>query len=366
MSSKIRWDEFMQRRFDHLAVVNAINALDYRWHSQHSDKDGSEFTVEGLYAPHLDLGSRGFPVSVEDLGSTCLTQLAGFVAMVSLPFMPSTGTTGEHIDLEPPYLHHQWLREADWSGFVDSMWGWGITSGQEGFVQGFRLAVAPGGVRADEAGVLVQEGLPRWWLRVVDWLEVLSDRHVRSVDNFHFASGGPALYTWSDEDTARSVPGKSSMRWSPRLTSAWRSMRYWPAAIQLAGLDQEPPLSCTLLMAAMRAFREGEYRTCVAHAGTAAEVALGEALRRIRNPPGDKDTLGTVAKKARASIHGLVPAVFQRRMVEVRNRVIHDGTAVDIATAADAFCLAQRVVHAVYPLPEVETAGLILTPGNRK
>ncbi len=86
--------------------------------------------------------------------------------MVSLPFMP---TTGGHFDLEPPYLHHQWLREADWSGFVDSMWGWGITSGrQEGFVQGFRLAVAPGGVRADEAGVLVQEALPRWWLRVVD------------------------------------------------------------------------------------------------------------------------------------------------------------------------------------------------------
>ena len=50
MSSKIRWDEFTQRRYEHLAVANAINALDYRWHSQHSDKDGSEFTVEGLYA----------------------------------------------------------------------------------------------------------------------------------------------------------------------------------------------------------------------------------------------------------------------------------------------------------------------------
>jgi HEPN domain-containing protein len=226
--------------------------------------------------------------------------------------------------------------------------------------------VAPEGVRADEAGVLVQEELPRWWLRVVDWLEVLSDKHVRSVDNFHWADGSPALYTWSDEYTARSVPGKSWMRSSPRLTSAWRSMNYWPAAIQLAGLDQEPPLSCTLLMAAMRAFREGEYRTCVAHAGTAAEVALGEALRRIRNPPRDKDTLGTVAKNARASIHGLVPAVFKGRMIDVRNRVIHDGTAVDIARAADVFTLAQCVVHAVYPLLEVQRAGLILTPGNRE
>jgi hypothetical protein len=145
MSSKIRWDEFMQRRFDHLTVVNAINALDQRWHRQHSDKDGSEFTVEGLYSPHLDLGSRGVPVSIEDLGSTCLTQIAGFVAMVSLPFMPTTGTTGERIALEPPYLHHQWLREADWSGFVDSMWGWGTTSGpQEGSCSGIPVG---GGTR---------------------------------------------------------------------------------------------------------------------------------------------------------------------------------------------------------------------------
>jgi hypothetical protein len=75
------------------------------------------------------------------------------------------------------------------------MWGWGTTSGpQEGLFQGFRLAVAPEGVRADEAGVLVQEELPRWWLRVVDWLEVLSDKHVRSVDNFHWADGSPALH----------------------------------------------------------------------------------------------------------------------------------------------------------------------------
>ena len=86
------------------------------------------------------------------------------------------------------------------------------------------------------------------------------------------------------------------MRSSPRLTSAWRSKNYWPAAIQLAGLDQEPPLSCTLLMAAMRAFREGEYRTCVAHAGAAAEVALGEALRRIRKPLGIKTRWGPLPR----------------------------------------------------------------------
>lgn len=119
-------------------------------------------------------------------------------------------------------------------------------------------------------------------------------------------------------------------------------------------------------MNALRSFREGEYRTCVADAGTAAEVALGEALRRIKHPPKEKDTLGTVAKNARELIHGVVPAVFKRRVVEVRNRVVHEGFAVDDVTASNAYVLTERVVHAVYPLPEVESAGLILTPGNRE
>ena len=333
-------------------LVSAVT-LDRRWHKQHSDNDGSEFSVEGLYSPHFDAGSRGVPVPVKSLGSTCLTQIAGFVAMISLPFMPPTPKLGQSISLQQPYFHHQWLRDGDWSGFVNIKWGWGIastTTGQ-GFVQAFRVAVDPESVTPEEAGKFVQQELPEWWRRAVDWLELLSANHVRSVDDFRWSEGTPALYTWSAEDQLKHVPAQSWMRSTPRLTSAWKAINYWPSAVQLAGLDQRPPLSCTLLVAALRAFREGEYRTCVADAGTAAEVALGEALRRIKNPPNDKDTLGTVAKNARTSIHGLVPAVFKRRMVDVRNRVIHDGASVDVDTAADAFTLAQRVVHSVYPLP---------------
>lgn len=119
-------------------------------------------------------------------------------------------------------------------------------------------------------------------------------------------------------------------------------------------------------MNALRSFREGEYRTCVADAGTAAEIALGDALRRIKHPPKERDPLGTIAKNARELIHRLVPAVFKRRMVEVRNMVMHEGFDVDDVTASTAYVLAERVVHAVYPLPEVENAGVLLTRGNRE
>ncbi len=61
MSSKVRWQKVSQQRHDHLMVVNAMNALDLKWHRQHSDSNGSEFTVEGLYSPHLDAGSRVCP-----------------------------------------------------------------------------------------------------------------------------------------------------------------------------------------------------------------------------------------------------------------------------------------------------------------
>ncbi len=361
----------MERDHSALDVVNAINRLDHRWHREHSDRDGSEFSVEGLYSPHLADGSRGVPVPFDSLGSTCLTQIAGFVAMVSLPLVPLTPKTGS-LRLEPPYLHHRWLREADWSGFVDVTWGWGTAQamthgGGQGHVQAFRVAVAPsGGVPPQDVGKSVQQALPGWWRRAVEWLELLSATHVRSVDNFHWSEGSDALYAWTSEDKFALVPGRSWMRSSPRITSAWRDFNPWSSAVQLAGLDQVPPLACTLLMNSLRSFREGEYRTCVADAGTAAEIALGEALRHVKHPPGDRDTLGRIAKNARALIHGLVPAVFKRRMVEVRNSVVHEGLAVDDVTASDVYSLAERVVHAVYPLPEVESAGLLLTPGNRE
>lgn len=145
---------------------------------------------------------------------------------------------------------------------------------------------------------------------------------------------------------------------TPRLSAAWRTLGYWPQALQLAGLDQKPPLACTLLVAAMRAFREGDYRVCVTESGTAAEIALREALQRIGRPPSVKATLGTLEVSARKSIIGLVPAAFEDRMVDVRNRVVHDGALVDAEVAALAFELAQRVVHLVHPLPEVDSSGL--------
>lgn len=154
------------------------------------------------------------------------------------------------------------------------------------------------------------------------------------------------------------------MRLTPRLTTAWQAPSYWPNAIQLAGLDQIPPLSCTLVVAALRAFREGEYRTCVAESGTAAEVALRDALRRVRKPAGKKETLGVVARNASNLIHGLVPDAFILHMVEVRNRVVHDGASVDAETAATVFLLAQRVVHLVHPLPEVDSSGLVVDRGH--
>jgi len=144
MSSKVRWHEVMQRPHGHFVVVNAIQTLNRKWYQQHSDCDGSEFNVEGLYSPHLEPGSRGVPVPFDSLGSTCLTQIAGLVAMVSLPYVPCTPIRGQSISLEQPYLHHEWLRGADWSGLVDSTWGWGTasTTPEHGHVRAFRVAVA--------------------------------------------------------------------------------------------------------------------------------------------------------------------------------------------------------------------------------
>lgn len=213
----------------------------------------------------------------------------------------------------------------------------------------------------------MRQELPGWWRRAFRWLELLSANPVRTVDDFHWPDGSTAVYARSTGGELKNVMGRSWMGSTPRLASAWSTPNPWPPAVQLAGcLDQSPPLACILLIAALHAFREGEYRTCVADAGTAAEVALREALRRINNPARDLDTLRPVAERARASIDGLVPEDFKPGMVDVRNRVIHDGSAVEVESAANASTLAQRVVHAVHSLPEVDDAGLTLVAGDRE
>lgn len=365
MNAQVRWRDVRQpRQVDD--CVNAITTLDRRWLEHHAESNGAEFTVEGLYQPHFEAGSPGVPVPIDGLGGTCLTQIAGFVAVVTLPSLPPITDRDEPISLRQPYLHHEWLRNADWSGFgrIESQWGTANPHIRQGFVQAFRVAVCPQGVPPEEAGQLVQQELPAWWSRAAAWIELLSASHLRAVDVFHWSQGSAALYTRCPDGRLQNVPGRSGMRQRPRLTTAWKALGHWESAIQLAGLDQTPPLSCTLLVGALRAFREGEYRTCVAEAGTAAEVALRDALRRVGKPARDKDTLGVVARNARGSIHGLVPAVFIRHMVEIRNRVVHDGACVDEETAALAFTLAQRVVYLVHPLPEVDSAGLVVNLGH--
>lgn len=359
--AKVRWRDVKHPRqvYD---CMTAVSILDNRWHKHHFGSDRSEFTVEGFYQPHFEAGSPGVRVSTADLGSTCLTQIAGFVCLVTLPSLPESLERDQPMSLQRPHLHHQWLREADWTGFgrIESKWGTADVHGGQGFVQAFRLAVCPQEAPLEEAGHLVQQELPFWWSRVAAWVELLSASHLRAVDDFHWSQGSSALYILSSGGRPQSVPASSWIGRAPRLTSAWRTPSYWPNALQLAGLDQSPPLPCTLLVAAVRAFREGEYRTCVAESGTAAEVALREALRRISKPAGDKDTLGVLASNARRSIQGLVPAVFQQRMVQVRNRVVHDGALIDAETAAFAYTLAQHVVHLVHPLPQVDSSGLIV------
>lgn len=364
-SAQVRWRDVPHPRQVYDSMT-AVNDLDHTWHQKHSKSDGSEFTVEGLYQPHFEDGSPGATVPIADLGITCLTQIAGFVAIVTLPSMPATVERDQPISLQQPYLHHEWLRNKSWSGFgrIESPWGTAEPHRDRAFVQAFRVAVCPHGVPPEEAGQLVQQELPAWWSRAAAWIELLSASHLRAVDDFHWSQGSAALYTRSSGGQLEAVRGRSWMRHSPRLTMAWKAPSYWPNAIQLAGLDQIPPLPCTLLVAALRAFREGEYRTCVAESGTAAEIALRDALRRIGKPAGKKETLGPITRKASNLIHGLVPDVFFPHMVDVRNDVVHEGAPVDADKTAAAFMLAQRVVHLVHPLPEVDSSGLVVDRGH--
>jgi hypothetical protein len=255
-----------------------------------------------------------------------------------------------------PDITDTWLRGADWSGFLDSRYGWG----RDTYVQTFRIAVDADNEDARTVAEEVHREIPAWWRRVAEWFELLGGGPVRAVDNFHWSEGSIALYA-RDNSGIHHVGGKSNTWSRLRPISMWRLFNGWPEAVHLAGLGLTPPLPCSFIVDAIRAHRDGRYRASVIDAGTACEIALRDAMRRARFQHRDNATLGELTNLVRKHITGLLPVGFYPNVVQTRNDIVHHGKTVDSDAAAIALDLAQRLVHSIYPLAEANDAGLTIS-----
>ena len=334
--------------------ARAIEATRFAWSAAYAERAERNLRVEGLFSPHLGFEALGVRLPKQALGTTCFTQIASYMAFVSTPKPPERNAE-DPFAMAMPQIADPWLREADWSGFLDLRNKWGRNE----YAKTFRIAVDVGDEDPRVVGRQVRDELPAWWRRVAEWFELLGDGAVGPVDNFHWSDGSTALYA-RDDQGMHHVDGETRIWRSSRPASRWKVFNGWPEAAHLAGLGFTPPLPCSLTADAIRAHRDGRFRTCVIEAGTACEIALREALLRARVPHRDKDTLGPLAELVRGHIQGLVPDGFYPNLVRIRNEVVHHGRTVNDDTAAIALDFAQAVVRRVYPLTEARDAGLVL------
>ena len=233
------------------------------------------------------------------------------------------------------------------------------------YVQGFRLAIAPNVDPVAEAAERVQAELPAWWQRTAEWLELFGSDHIKMVDHFHWSTGSPAIYFRDHAGQLNLARGKSWMREVIHPHLAWKRLVSWEPAVYLAGAGLSPPLACTLLVDALRAFRNGEWHLSVLNSGTAAELSLVQLLTEARHPPSGRATLGQLRAAADRHLPGVLPSGFQDLVVCARNDAAHRGDAIGRERALIAFDLVQRLARTVHPLLEDEGFGLTLRPGPK-
>ncbi|MFJ9781497.1 hypothetical protein ACIRSS_18060 [Amycolatopsis sp. NPDC101161] len=230
---------------------------------------------------------------------------------------------------------------------------WGIYYSKKAFVECLGLIAQDQDLTSRQLDK-VAAALPLWVELLIGWLSVLSDDVGSFVSSFtptiartgDFANGIPTY-------TERGVNVHS-----PKLAVA----KEWRYALEKAGNLEEPPMARVLLIASRRALYEREWRTVVVDCATAAEVALTRAVTDAVNGMADGRVAGLLLSKS-MTLGGLfgmaekldlkVPNNWNKKLVQVRNTVVHAGRRVTESEAKAAMEIAADVVDAYSPQPRI-------------
>lgn len=204
-----------------------------------------------------------------------------------------------------------------------------------------------------------------WLERVTDWLAVWSGQPVHSsLPGARLTIPGDRLALW---------PVGSDGTWSPKIRGRGPisvslfpgepvTGTQWKRATQFAAYGSDPPLGYLLLREAHQELFRDELRRSLVEAGTAAEVALNQALDTKFTAVGGERHGQGVLRIARgitdlselAHCMGLdLPSRTQIRekLAESRNRAVHQAKDPAPEVAERAVDVAGDVVGALIALP---------------
>jgi hypothetical protein len=303
-------------------------------------------TCEGLFDFEKDLLFHA-----DALGSSVAATVGGISAELLLPNAPRRGTgVGFEGALQPPATRIALKPTPDWKGLT-----WGMRVGLPSgicIVHTVALRVA---VQPDDEAAIAQfaKALVPWFDCVCEWLSATTEQDISGTRARPRSLGPPILLTAIDE---KGEFPKVAQYYPPLVgraadEDAAIKLDVWQRALHEASRSRSPPLPHRLLNEARAALHRWDTRTAVIAAGSAAEVALNEAIRMRLGPTNeagaidlilDNKTLGRLPKIA-ADFGIACPDLGA--LTGPRNGAVHRGLTPNDGETREAFSIARTVVE---------------------
>lgn len=287
------------------------------------------------------------------------TTIGNIECHVLLPAPDPAWPSADDWNLKAPEDMHEasdpyWTRSTGWP---DARWGYihhdSVTDGTHiATISTVGLIPVSEPVPWDDRLLNFDEAVGQWRHLLRDWLSVIVGGPTGFMD--HLPVKGETQ--WADKGYSNEIwTYYFDNRQRPRCVSRWQ----WEHVLTHVHAGDQPPLAHVLLTTARRAAATGNARLAVIDAATAAEVALTAGLA-------DRLSAEATPQEARARLErtrmlgprlqlaqalGMtLPERIRADLVDRRNTVIHQGTAVTSDDAQTAITAAGKLVEQYQPL----------------
>jgi hypothetical protein len=283
--------------------------------------------------------------SDEFLGLVQPLRILGHVGTIAFPSHPAVGGS----DMERP---------KSIANFQKVEWGSRISGGYQ--IKAVVLEFDTPEAERDETAHSIAIGFNRWKERFADHTDVVTRQSL---------SGG--IHTHPDHHTARflyRIEDQDRFEWCergrpPAVTVIVPNKKYAMTLDQFRTVStmcsdqKDVSLAYKMQVLAYRALSERDCRKAVVETATAAELCLTECIQRTFDATGVGygaalfEKFQTLGSKLRlASLVGLnLPLNYQNVLVELRNRVVHEGKMVTVKEAWDAIASVDQLLSSLQP-----------------
>lgn len=295
----------------------------------------------------------GLLTDMPALGGRWRARIGNVDVEVVLPVIASRDDESSMVALGPPFPLPS----------TDMRWGAGDEDEGAVYVSALAFSVSHGS-RAQEVADALAANVEPWVTLLLEWLGVWSRQPVHPMLPFeHLRVEGSRSEMWdfgADEAQAERVVGRGSI-WITASAGTALSAAQWERGLELASAGERPSLAYLLLHQADQELLRGDLRRSIVEGGTAAEVAVSQAVAAELEPMIGKERSESILNVVRGARNrfdlarqlGLpLPTAnrVQKKLLTARNRAAHEAAEPERDVVREALVVAREVVEALVSL----------------